>query len=102
MMVVHIETTGFEQAVKIAETLLNKKLIYDVGFFKAENQTLDPDKGIKETLEIILRAKSKSILYASIENELKQMFGENMPTMFSKPIIQMPHEQFAAIRTETE
>lgn len=39
MMVLHIEAADFDQAVRIAEALLSKKLIYDVSFFKADKST---------------------------------------------------------------
>ncbi len=102
MMVLHIEATDFDQAVRIAEALLSKKLIYDVSFFKADKSTPLQNGDTNEGEKTVLSAKSKSILYHSIEEELKLMFGENLPTMFSQPIIQMPPEQFAAIRSETE
>lgn len=102
MMALHIETSSYANALSIAEDLLRDKLVYDVNFFTGVKSLHLQNGSIAEGNETVMVAKTKSILYPMIEHSIRQKFGDNMPLMYSMPIIHMPSEQFEAIRAETE
>ncbi|OWY21994.1 hypothetical protein C7N43_06145 [Sphingobacteriales bacterium UPWRP_1] len=103
MMALHIETPNYNLALEIGTFLLKEKLIYDVNFFNGVKSLHLIDGNITEKQETVMIAKTKSTLYSVIENRLRNFMGHNeMPLMYSMPIIQMPIEQLDAIRSETE
>lgn len=103
MMALHIETANYTQALELATLLLNDKLIYDVNFFNGVKSLHLEQGNITECQETVMIAKTKSTLYPIIEKRVRSFMGEaDMPLMYSMPIIQMPVEQFDAIRSETE
>ncbi|PSJ72115.1 hypothetical protein C7N43_35905 [Sphingobacteriales bacterium UPWRP_1] len=103
MMALHIETPNYNLALEIGTFLLKEKLIYDVNFFNGVKSLHLIDGNITEKQETVMIAKTKSTLYSVIENRLRNFIGNNeMPLMYSMPIIQMPIEQLDAIRSETE
>lgn len=89
MITIHIITDNEERSQSIAAWLLKEKLVYqnvDIDFqdtFVYKNGEVTKSKSYK------LQARTKALLFTSIEQGLRETFEDEMPFIYSTPIVNM-------------
>lgn len=82
------------QAQEIIHLLLKEKLVLEVNLI--ENSTcykLDDTNNITEQPSLTLVCTTKSLLFPKIDALLRKKYPDNMPVLYSVPIIHMDWEQ---------
>ncbi len=94
MMSLTLISKSLEQADEIAIYLIKKKLVIEANLISnskcyqlSENNEVDK----KNTVSII--CTTKSLLFNTIDEYLKETYGQDMPTIYSVPVINMDWEQ---------
>jgi len=93
MITIHIITENEEMLQTIAAWLLRERLVYknvDIDFqdtFIYENNQLLKSKSYK------LQARTKALLFSQIETGLRETFKDEMPFLYSTPIVNMDAAQ---------
>lgn len=93
MIHLHIVCSTKEEAVSVAKKLIEENLITDVDL-RTGMHRLMIENGLpilKEKFEIT--AKTKSLLFNEIDQQLRLTCGKNLPEIYSTPILQMDWEQ---------
>ena len=94
MILIHIRSTSLEQTNEIIDFLMSEDLILEP--IVTENVTLRKKNefGIFENEnQILLMAKTRALLFGKIEYLLKKKYSENMPDLYSVPIVNMDWEK---------
>jgi uncharacterized protein involved in tolerance to divalent cations len=103
MMSLTLISNNAEQAEEIARYLLIEQLVIEANLI--ENTTcfrLDKDKQVVRKKSVALICTTKSLLFNKIDECLKEMYGKDMPVLYSVPIINMDWEQSQLIIEGTE
>ena len=101
MILAYIISNSKEEAEDIAVDLLKKKLVYSVNLIQdTPSMRWENDKIIKLKRTIVL-AKTKSLLYKQIEDEVKRVQTTGSAIVFSMPITQMSQDLFDNIQQVT-
>ena len=101
MVLAYIISNSKEEAEDIAVDLLEKKLVYSVNIIQdTPSMRWEEDKIIKLKRTIVL-AKTKSLLYKQIEDEVKRVQTTGSAIVFSMPITQMSQDLFDNIQQVT-
>lgn len=89
MIAVHIITSSETQALSIAEWLIAGKMAYStIDIDKQE--TLEMSNGqLNRNISYKLQARTKSLLYTTLEEGIKSKFSDNPPFIYSTPIVNM-------------
>lgn len=101
MILIHIVTDNKQQADEISELLINEKLILsafvteEIIHKKKVNETITSEKNI------LITGKTKALLFNAIDEFLRDKYPNNMPTLFSVPIVHMDWEQANELVKET-
>jgi uncharacterized protein involved in tolerance to divalent cations len=94
MILLHIITDDKDQAVEIADFLMKEKLMLSATILEnisGRRRTLDDEiQSVKQTLVI---GKTKALLFNTIDEHLRKKYKENMPIIYSLPIVNMDWEQ---------
>ncbi|MFM9985539.1 MAG: hypothetical protein ACKVOK_09935 [Flavobacteriales bacterium] len=102
MIAIHIITSSEHQALEIARWLLDKKLAHtSVDIDKQETLELVDEKLIRN-ISFKLQARTKALLYMTIEDGLKAEFASHPPYLYSTPIVNMDKELSRRIIEETQ
>lgn len=101
MILAYIISNSKEEAENIAVDLLRKQLVFSVNIIP-EIQSMRLENGeITNLKRTIVLAKTKSILYQEIEDEVKRVQTTGTAIVFSMPMIQSSQELFDNIQTNT-
>ena len=101
MILVYIISNRAEEAEQIALNLLEKKLVYGINIIPSiRSYHRDKDQVLKHERTIVL-AKTKSILYQQIEDEVERLQNTDTTIVFSMPFAQMSKKLFDNIRLNT-
>ena len=101
MILTYIISNSKEEAENIAADLLEKRLVYSVNIIHdVSSMRWDNGKIIKFKRTIVL-AKTKSLLYSDIEDEVKRVQTTGSAIVFSMPITQMSQDLFDNIQQVT-
>jgi uncharacterized protein involved in tolerance to divalent cations len=101
MILAYIISNSKEEAEHIAYDLLEKKLVYSVNLIPdTPSMRWENDQIIKLSRTIVL-AKTKALLYAQIEEEVKRAQTSGTAIVFSIPITQMSQDLFDNIQEST-
>ncbi len=92
-----------EQGNEIVSLLLKKRLIIE-GTMQTKSKCfrLDAKKNILETNSVILICTTKSLLFTRIDTLLKERYKDDMPVLYSVPIVNMDWEQSKKLIEETK
>ncbi|MFD0798970.1 hypothetical protein ACFQZJ_15970 [Maribacter chungangensis] len=102
MILAHIMATDRVQALEIIDLLMDKKLLLQAAVSEKTIYQKKTEKGelVSEHRTLII-GKTKGLLFSAINKELKKHFVENMPMLYSVPIIYMDEELADLLRENT-
>lgn len=102
MILAYIISNSKEEAENIAVDLLEKKLVYSLNIIEdVASMRWEENKVIKLKRTIVL-AKTKSLLYKQIEDEVKRVQTTGSAIVFSMPVMQMSDDLFDNIQQVTK
>lgn len=88
MMILHILSESDAQINEIADLLLTEGLLSHAMFSDAMTvKSVSEDGSIAESNQFRLQGISKSLLFPVINNRLKDKYQDDMPLLYSEPII---------------
>jgi hypothetical protein len=94
MILLHIIADEEDQAIEIIDFLMEKNMIIEAVLLetvsvrkKKENQKPE------NTTQTLVMGKTKALLFNSIDQLLREKYQENMPIIYSTPIVNMDWEQ---------
>ncbi|NJM14552.1 MAG: divalent-cation tolerance protein CutA [Bacteroidales bacterium] len=101
MILAYIISNSAEEAEQIALDLLEKQLVFSVNIISnIRSMRREKDK-ITSLSRTIVLAKTKSLLYKEIEDEVKRVQTTGTAIVFSMPITQMSQDLFDSIQANT-
>ena len=102
MIQIVIASKSEKQLEEIAEYLLTKHLVISVDFHhNIRRIEFENDKLNNYTIHFIT-GKTKSLLFNEIDLRLRNKYEDNIPEIFSHPIINMDWELADKLKSETE
>jgi uncharacterized protein involved in tolerance to divalent cations len=102
MIQIVIASESKEQLEEIAEYLLTNHLVLSVDFHH-DIRRIDFKNGKLNRHNIhFIAGKTKSLLFNEIDARLRNMYRDNIPEIFSHPIINMDWELVNKLKSETE
>ena len=94
MVLIHIIAKDIDQARSASEVLIQEDLVLNVVTYKTVQVSRKNDQGQIETVDqVFLMAQTKALLFNTIDQRLRTLFGEDMPMLYSVPIVNMDWEQ---------
>lgn len=101
MILAYIISNSREEAEIIAEDLLEKRLVYSVNLIPDIPSMRRENNEIIKLQRTIVLAKTKSLLYKHIEDEVKRVQTSGTTIVFSMPLTQMSQGLFDSIQANT-
>lgn len=98
MILIHIETTKEQQAMDIADFLEGEKLIVDTLMLNGVKR--NKDKTSDQSV-FLIQGKTKALLFDTIDKELKHLYPDDFPSIYSTPIVYMDWDQAAELKEKT-
>lgn len=102
MILAHIMAHNSIQALDIINLLMDKKLLLQAA---VSDKTMYQKKSADGTLisenRTLIIGKTKALLFTTINEVLKKHFSEEMPMLYSVPIIYMDDELATLLRENT-
>lgn len=97
-----IASESKDQLEEVAEYLLTNHLVISVDFhYDIKRIELENGKLKKYTIHFIT-GKTKSLLFSEIDLRLRNKYVENIPEIYSHPIINMDWELANKLKADTE
>jgi len=93
MILLHIVSKSLDQAYEIAEMLIDARLLVDVSLIEKTQLISKPNSKLQEKPAYMLLARTKALLFNKIDQEIQKKYKDNMPSLFSTPIVQMDWDQ---------
>lgn len=93
MIVLNVTSESEKQIVRIASILLQERLAIDVNVRRNLERAGWQEGSLRFHNIHQLTAKSKALLFTTIQKRLQQEFAPNMPELYSIPIVNMDWEQ---------
>ena len=93
MIYLRLSSPNREQIEEIATTLLQKHLIIDVNVKESIERWNLVMNSINKTKIFLLTGKTRAMLFPKIDLMLREMYPDNMPEIYSIPIVHMDWEQ---------
>ena len=94
MIFLRISSKSEEKINKIVELLLKEKLAINLNIKRGVDRVVDYKKDQVVTVPIcVLTGKTKGLLFPLIEKRIEKEFSDEMPEIFSLPIIHMDWNQ---------
>ena len=93
MIKLHISSNDLIQIEEIIIFLLKEKLVLDVNLEKEIARVIVNSDKINYTKQYLVTAKTKSTLFNDIEIFLQEIYGDNMPELYSLPSVNMKWSQ---------
>ncbi len=102
MILLHIISPSYKQLNEVAEFLVNKRLIIDALVQGCMGFRLHEAKGKVESQQVnLLVGKTKALLFDTIEQTLRSRYGDDMPEIYSVPIVNMNWEKSRELADNT-
>lgn len=101
MIQAYILTNSAEEAEAIAIDLLEKKLVYSINIISEIKSMRRENNKIIKLNRTIMLAKTKSLLYKKLEEEVQKVQTTGTAIVFSMPITQMSQNLFDNIQSNT-
>ena len=102
MVLIHIICNTDQQATEIVDLLVEEKLILNAVILervvvrkKGGNGQLQSEK------QTLIMGKTKSLLFNNIDERLREKYKDEMPDLYSVPIVNMDWEQTGKLMEET-
>lgn len=94
MMSLTLIAKDTKQAEEVALYLVKEKLVIEANLIENTNCfRLDQNNKVIKSSTAAIICTTKSLLFNQIDEHLKDMYGKDMPVMYSMPIINMDWEQ---------
>ena len=100
MILLHIISDDEEQAIEIANFLIEKDLILDATLLEKVSIRKKINNQIESMNKTLIMGKTKAILFDVINELLKEKYKENMPVIYSLPIVFMDWEESKELANE--
>jgi uncharacterized protein involved in tolerance to divalent cations len=100
MILLHIISDDEEQAIEIANFLIEKDLILDTTLLEKVSMRKKINNQIESMSKTLIMGKTKAILFDAINELLKEKYKENMPVIYSLPIVFMDWEESKELANE--
>jgi uncharacterized protein involved in tolerance to divalent cations len=84
----------------IAKLLLSEKLVIDVNIKRHVERAELIDGELKCTRIVLLTAKTKAVLFDSLDKLLNDKYPNHMPEVYAMPIMQMDWKQANELKKE--
>ena len=101
MILAYIISNSAQEAEDIALDLLERELVYGVNILPEVHSMRRENGKINKLKRTIVLAKTKSLLFAQIEAEVKRVQTTGTAIVFSMPFTQMSQELFDSIQRNT-
>lgn len=102
MILVHIVTNTENQAIEIADSLIEKKLIFDAMIFEKIMIRKRVDGSSFESVKKVLAiGKTKALLFNDIDKLLREKYKDRVPDLYSLPIVNMDWQLAMELVSET-
>jgi hypothetical protein len=101
MILLHIISDEEEQAIEIADILMEQNLLLEAVLLEkvtVRKKTLEGNP--ISTKQTLIMGKTKALLFTSIDEMLKARYKEKMPVIYSTPIVHMDWEQSKELVSE--
>ena len=94
MIAIHVISADQNEAKKIVHLLISERLIWNATVTESVGYTRKrgPRK-IHETQQVLITAKTKSLLFQPINQLLRETYGDQMPVLYALPIVYVDPEQ---------
>ncbi len=102
MILVHILTNDEQLGEEIADFLVEDRLVVDALVTKGVKRARDLAGKVVSENQILIRGKTKALLFDTIDKILKEKYGARLPTLYSVPIVHMDWDQSAELREQTK
>jgi uncharacterized protein involved in tolerance to divalent cations len=94
MVLLHIIVEEMDQALEIADFLVKEKLILNAVILeKVIARQAGEDGSFQSQNQILIMGKTKALLFNSVDEQLRAKYPQNMPVLYSLPIVNMDWEQ---------
>lgn len=94
MIQLHIISDEEEQAIEIVDYLMEENLILEAVVLEKVSVRKKTSEGKPEsTTKTLVMGKTKALLFNTIDQLLKDKYQEQMPIIYSMPIVHMDWEQ---------
>lgn len=102
MILAHIMAYDKQQALEIISLLMDKKLLLQAAVTeKTMYEKKSAEGGLIRENRTLIIGKTKGLLFNTINEVLKKHFSENMPMLYSIPIVYMDEELATLLRENT-
>lgn len=102
MIIIHIVTKDKEHALEIADLMIEQKLILDAVI---DDHILvrekDEDGSFRTKSRARLMGRTKALLFNYIDSKLRELYPDDMPIIYSVPIVNMDWEQSHLLINQT-
>ena len=103
MILIHIVPQQNSAADEIVDLLVEKKLILNAMIHENIRIRQKSKEGkIENIRRTLVVGKTKALLFNIIDELLREMYGNEMPVLYSIPIVHMDWEQAEELMEETE
>lgn len=102
MVLVHILAQDKSQALAIIDILMDKKLFLDSVISEKTRYKINETTGqLEAKSHALIIARTKALLFQTIDEEIKKHFPNSMPGLYAVPIVYMNEGQAHEIREKT-
>lgn len=103
MILIHIVPENNSQSDEIVDLLVEKKLILNAMIHENIRVRQKNKNGVIESItRNLVVGKTKALLFNTIDEVLREKYGDQMPVLYSIPIVHMDWEQAEELMQETE
>ena len=103
MILLHIITEDEKQAIEIVDLLLKEIIILEAVLLEqvAVRKKMLSGKLVTQSHTLTM-GKTKALLFNTIDNLLKERYEQNMPVIYSTPIVHMDWEESTLLQSRLE
>lgn len=102
MIFLRIVSSNESQIEQIAQLLLIEKMVIDVNIKRHIERALVVNGQLECSKVFLLTAKTRAILFSSIDKLVNDEFSENLPEIYALPIMEMDWKQADQLRKEVK
>ena len=102
MIVLNIQSHDRGQLEVAAEVMLKDRLAVDINIQSDVERCFLEDSVLVKKKHHVLRARTKALLFPLIDRRLREIFKDDMPELFSVPIVNMDWDQILQLRQDIE
>jgi uncharacterized protein involved in tolerance to divalent cations len=102
MIVLNVQSQDRGQLEVAAELMLKDRLAIDINIQSDVERCSLNDGVLEKHRHHVLRARTKALLFPLIDRRLREVFKDDMPELFSVPIVNMDWDQILQLRHDIE